>query len=71
MESQPQNPEFRINPENSHPWTQNTVEYHYNAMFGVHKYNESCYKETVVQRNYRKMTHFMAIFIQLLCKILY
>ena len=20
MESQPQNPEFRINPENSHPW---------------------------------------------------
>ena len=21
MESQPQNPEFRINPENFHPWT--------------------------------------------------
>ena len=22
MESQPQNPEFRINPENFHPWEQ-------------------------------------------------
>ena len=22
MESQPQNPEFRINPENLHPWAQ-------------------------------------------------
>ena len=23
MESQPQNPEFRINPENFHPWSLN------------------------------------------------
>ena len=26
MESQPQNPEFRINPENFHPWVHNRVD---------------------------------------------
>ena len=26
MESQPQNPEFRINPENFHPWIQDKNE---------------------------------------------
>ena len=25
MERQPQNPEFRINPENFHPWKQTTT----------------------------------------------
>ena len=32
MESQPQNPEFRINPENFHPWSYNSVirlEFHF------------------------------------------
>ena len=44
MESQPQNPEFRINPENFHPWYQkivNTAQSLYNAMFGVHS-NPPC-----------------------------
>ena len=51
MESQPQNPEFTINPENFHPWqyieknnaTINTVKSLYNGIFRVHWYGP-CYK---------------------------
>ena len=40
---------------------QNTVQPLYNAMFGVHRkgphvISELCYKGTILQRNYRKMT---------------
>ena len=47
MESQPQNPEFRINPENFHPCGQLcdvcTVKSLYNAIFGVER-NGRCYR---------------------------
>ena len=43
MESQPQNPEFRINPENFHPCDYfATLQFLYNAMYGVHR-NGPCY----------------------------
>ena len=50
MESKPQNPELRNNPVNFHP-----------CIFGAHtnrQYikSEACYKRTISQRNYRKMT---------------
>ena len=56
MESQPQYPEFRINPDNFHPWYQkivNIAQSPYNPMFGVHSNlkSELCYKETIIQRN--------------------
>ena len=43
-----------------------------NIMLGVHRngmyHSESCYKGTILQRNYRKMT-IMVIFLYLLGKI--
>ena len=46
MESRPQNPEFRINPENFHPCRLvSTMQFIYNTtlMVGVH-WNGPCYK---------------------------
>ena len=42
MESQPQNPEFRNNPENFHPCSHVVV--------------PKCFYHGILQRNYRKMT---------------
>ena len=47
MESQPQNPEFRINPENFHPCDGSTVQSLYNAIFGVQR-NGRCYKRIIL-----------------------
>ena len=64
MESQPQNPEFRNNPESFHPCF---IRLCLGSMGMEGVVSELCYKSTILQRNYRNFNAKIGIHRNGLC----